>query len=187
MSSSTTGGEGRRVLATGGASGNTSILQVLADVFNCPVYTMVSVDLSCSILLTLPRPVFYFISKSVHLVNPSNNSPFPSQACLSQQLSKICHLHITLPGESRKDSVYWKTLTLLPYCPQEVANSACLGSAYRAKHALAGGQYLETIKSQPFKLACHPNSDADQVSHAHPPLSGMINFIQVLLYGANCC
>lgn len=36
------GGEGRRVLATGGASGNNSLLQVLADVFNCPVYTMVS-------------------------------------------------------------------------------------------------------------------------------------------------
>lgn len=79
------GGEGRRVLATGGASGNTSILQVLADVFNCSVYTM------------------------------------------------------------------------------EVANSACLGSAYRAKHGLVGGRYLETIKSQSFKLACHPNSDAYQI------------------------
>lgn len=79
------GGEGRRVLATGGASGNTSLLQALADVFNCPVYTM------------------------------------------------------------------------------EVANSACLGSAYRAKHSLVGGEYLKTIKSQPFHLACHPNPDANEI------------------------
>ncbi|XP_050729183.1 xylulose kinase-like isoform X2 [Eriocheir sinensis] len=79
------GGKGRRVLATGGASGNTSLLQVLADVFNCPVYTM------------------------------------------------------------------------------EVANSACLGSAYRGKHSLVGGQYLEAVKSQSFRLACHPNGDAHQV------------------------
>lgn len=79
------GGKGRRVLATGGASGNTSLLQVLADVFNCPVYTM------------------------------------------------------------------------------EVANSACLGSAYRGKHSRVGGQYLEAVKSQSFRLACHPNGDAHQV------------------------
>lgn len=34
-------GTGARVLATGGASGNKSLLQVLSDVFNAPVYTMV--------------------------------------------------------------------------------------------------------------------------------------------------
>lgn len=32
-------GEDTRILATGGASANRSILQVLADVFNAPVYT----------------------------------------------------------------------------------------------------------------------------------------------------
>ena len=33
-------GPGSRVLATGGASSNKTILQVLADVFNAPVYTI---------------------------------------------------------------------------------------------------------------------------------------------------
>ena len=33
-------GPGSRVLATGGASSNSKILQVLADVFNAPVYTI---------------------------------------------------------------------------------------------------------------------------------------------------
>ncbi|XP_069179446.1 xylulose kinase-like [Procambarus clarkii] len=78
-------GSGTRVLATGGASNNNSVLQVLADVFNSPVYTM------------------------------------------------------------------------------EVANSACLGSAYRAKHGMVGGTFQEVIKKQDFKLACKPNSDADKV------------------------
>ncbi|XP_071517500.1 xylulose kinase-like [Panulirus ornatus] len=78
-------GSGTRVLATGGASSNKSLLQVLADVFNTPVYTM------------------------------------------------------------------------------EIANSACLGCAYRAKHGLQGGQYQDVIKRQDFKLACKPNSDADKV------------------------
>lgn len=32
-------GENTRILATGGASANRSILQVMADVFNAPVYT----------------------------------------------------------------------------------------------------------------------------------------------------
>ncbi|KAG7169488.1 xylulose kinase-like [Homarus americanus] len=74
-----------RVLATGGASNNNSLLQVLADVFNSPVYTM------------------------------------------------------------------------------EVANSACLGSAYRAKHGLVGGDFQDVIKKQDFKLVCKPHSDADKV------------------------
>ncbi|XP_068209917.1 xylulose kinase-like [Palaemon carinicauda] len=78
-------GSGSRVLATGGASNNTSLLQVLADVFNTPVYTM------------------------------------------------------------------------------EIANSACLGCAYRAKHGLLGGQYEQVIKGPEFKLACKPNNDADKV------------------------
>lgn len=78
-------GSGTRVLATGGASNNNSVLQVLADVFNSPVYTMA------------------------------------------------------------------------------VANSACLGSAYRAKHGLVGGKFQEVIKKRDFKLVCKPNSDADKV------------------------
>ncbi|XP_037801691.1 xylulose kinase-like [Penaeus monodon] len=78
-------GTSARVLATGGASGNKSLLQVLSDVFNAPVYTM------------------------------------------------------------------------------DVTNSACLGSAYRAKHGLLGGIYKEVIKGQNFTLACKPNSDADKV------------------------
>ncbi|KAK7084821.1 hypothetical protein SK128_003813 [Halocaridina rubra] len=78
-------GSSSRVLATGGASSNLSILQVLADVFCAPVYTM------------------------------------------------------------------------------EIANSACLGCAYRAKHGLIGGNYEKVIKGPEFKLACKPNNDADKV------------------------
>lgn len=37
-------GEDTRILATGGASANKSILQVLSDVFNAPVYTQVSTE-----------------------------------------------------------------------------------------------------------------------------------------------
>jgi sugar (pentulose or hexulose) kinase len=37
-------GKDTRILATGGASNNLAILQVLADVFNSSVYTLVSVD-----------------------------------------------------------------------------------------------------------------------------------------------
>jgi len=36
-------GKDTRILATGGASNNLAILQVLADVFSSPVYTLVSV------------------------------------------------------------------------------------------------------------------------------------------------
>ncbi|KAK4294400.1 hypothetical protein Pmani_032982 [Petrolisthes manimaculis] len=78
-------GIGGKVLATGGASNNKAILQVLADVFNATVYTL------------------------------------------------------------------------------DVANSACLGSAYRAKHGLAGGRYQDIIKNQLLKLACKPNSDANEI------------------------
>lgn len=74
-----------RVLATGGASANKSLLQVLADVFNAPVYTM------------------------------------------------------------------------------DVANSACLGCAYRAKHGLMGGVYKDVIKGAEFKLVCSPNNDAVEI------------------------
>jgi xylulokinase len=35
-------GENTRILATGGGSANKSILQVMADVFNAPVYIQVS-------------------------------------------------------------------------------------------------------------------------------------------------
>lgn len=38
-------GEDTRILATGGASNNLAILQVLADVFNSPVYTLVSFEI----------------------------------------------------------------------------------------------------------------------------------------------
>lgn len=48
---------------------------------------------------------------------------------------------------------------------QDVTNSACLGSAYRAKHGLLGGIYKEVIKGQNFTLACKPNSDADKVKY----------------------
>jgi sugar (pentulose or hexulose) kinase len=37
-------GKDTRILATGGASNNLAILQVLADVFNSSVYTLVSAD-----------------------------------------------------------------------------------------------------------------------------------------------
>lgn len=37
-------GEDTRILATGGASANKSILQVLSDVFNAPVYTQQSTE-----------------------------------------------------------------------------------------------------------------------------------------------
>jgi len=49
-------GEDTRILATGGASKNLAILQVLADVFNSPVYTLVSFQVefhgffSCAVL-----------------------------------------------------------------------------------------------------------------------------------------
>ncbi|XP_064612198.1 xylulose kinase-like isoform X2 [Liolophura sinensis] len=78
-----------RVLATGGASSNKAILQVMADVFNSPVYI------------------------------------------------------------------------------QDVANSACLGGAYRAKHGLMGGSsvpFSEVVKDAPdFTLGATPNPEADQI------------------------
>ncbi|GCB80497.1 hypothetical protein scyTo_0017197 [Scyliorhinus torazame] len=39
--------KGIRVLATGGASSNSDILQVLADVFNAPVYTRDTTNSAC--------------------------------------------------------------------------------------------------------------------------------------------
>lgn len=38
-------GDDAKIIATGGASVNTSILQVIADVFNAPVYLQVSLKL----------------------------------------------------------------------------------------------------------------------------------------------
>lgn len=81
-------GSDTRIIATGGASTNKSIVQVLADVFNAPVYV------------------------------------------------------------------------------QKIANSACLGSAYRAKHALLGEntafQEIFTSKSS-LQLAAQPSKDASQI------------------------
>ncbi|XP_076056082.1 xylulose kinase-like [Oratosquilla oratoria] len=74
-----------RVLATGGASNNLSLLQVLSDVFNAAVYVM------------------------------------------------------------------------------DIANSASLGCAYRAKHGLLEGKFKDVIKAPDFKLACNPNTDAAQI------------------------
>ncbi|XP_072020796.1 xylulose kinase-like [Amphiura filiformis] len=49
----------------------------------------------------------------------------------------------------------------------DVANSACLGGAYRAKHGLLGGDkvpFSDVVKSAPeYKLAATPNSDALQI------------------------
>lgn len=45
-----------RIIATGGASNNNTILQILSDVFNAPVYTQVS----ASIFLYIFRLLFKF-------------------------------------------------------------------------------------------------------------------------------
>ncbi|CAH1772662.1 unnamed protein product [Owenia fusiformis] len=78
-----------RVLATGGASSNQAMLQVISDVFNAPVYI------------------------------------------------------------------------------QDVANSACLGGAYRAKHGYMGGEtvpFSDVVKDAPdFTCAAKPSQDADKV------------------------
>ncbi|XP_023239950.1 xylulose kinase-like [Centruroides sculpturatus] len=85
-----TTGKSSRVLVTGGASANKSIIQVLADVFNTPVYV------------------------------------------------------------------------------QEISNSACLGSAYRAKHGLIGTKsFDETVEIGPeFQLAAKPMKDAAEIYDA---------------------
>jgi hypothetical protein len=52
-------GENARIVATGGASSNLAILQVLADVFNSPVYTLVSFQKEVLILIML----YYLLSQ----------------------------------------------------------------------------------------------------------------------------
>ncbi|PNF32174.1 hypothetical protein B7P43_G00701 [Cryptotermes secundus] len=51
-------GENTRIFATGGASNNSAILQVLADVFNSPVYTLVSFQKEVIHILTC---ITYFL------------------------------------------------------------------------------------------------------------------------------
>lgn len=54
---------------------------------------------------------------------------------------------------------------------QEVANSAVLGAAYRAKHGLLhkeGVSFTKMTESlPPPALACQPYSDSHQVSNNH--------------------
>jgi len=40
-------GENTKIIATGGSSSNKSILQVMADVFNCPVYIKKTPEAAC--------------------------------------------------------------------------------------------------------------------------------------------
>nr|CAD7597348.1 unnamed protein product [Timema genevievae] len=106
---------GSRIIATGGASNNKSILQVLSDVFNAPVFVLVRVSGSLSIY------------------------------------------KYRYPTQFRKYTV----LSL-----QEAANSAMLGSAYQAKHALVAEHtsFSEmTSCLPPPVLACQPYKDAAQV------------------------
>ncbi|CAG2056155.1 unnamed protein product [Timema podura] len=106
---------GSRIIATGGASNNKSILQVLSDVFNAPVFVLVRVSGSLSIY----------------------KYRYPTQ---------------------------FRKYTILSL--QEAANSAMLGSAYQAKHALVAEHtsFSEmTSCLPPPVLACQPYKDAAQV------------------------
>ena len=52
-----------------------------------------------------------------------------------------------------------------PVYVQELANSACLGAAFRAKHVTTESHlpYHESITSPSFQLVCEPSGDAQQV------------------------
>lgn len=50
-------GKNTKILATGGASKNKSILQIIADVFNAPVYTQVILYFQLNLLINFTCPV----------------------------------------------------------------------------------------------------------------------------------
>ncbi|KAG0712892.1 Xylulose kinase [Chionoecetes opilio] len=219
------GGEGRRVLATGGASGNSSILQVLADVFNCPVYTMVGISFTVYTMVGISFTVYTMVGISFTVYTMVGISftvytmvgisftvytmvgisftvytmvgisftvytmvgisftvytmvgiSFTVYTMVGISFTVYTMVGIsftvyTMVGISFtvytmvgiSFTVYTMVGISFTVYTMEVSNSACLGSAYRAKHGLVGGQYLEAITSQPFTLACNPNADADKI------------------------
>uniref|UniRef100_A0A096M4V8 Xylulose kinase n=1 Tax=Poecilia formosa TaxID=48698 RepID=A0A096M4V8_POEFO len=73
-------GSGTRVLATGGASANRQILQVLSDVFNAPVYTIDLSDSAC--LGSAYRALHGLVADSgVSFLDLLRNAPEPQQVC----------------------------------------------------------------------------------------------------------
>uniref|UniRef100_A0A3P9NY98 Xylulose kinase n=1 Tax=Poecilia reticulata TaxID=8081 RepID=A0A3P9NY98_POERE len=73
-------GSGTRVLATGGASANRQILQVLSDVFNAPVYTIDLSDSAC--LGSAYRALHGLVADSgVSFLDQLRNAPEPQQVC----------------------------------------------------------------------------------------------------------
>ncbi|XP_043961032.1 xylulose kinase isoform X4 [Gambusia affinis] len=73
-------GSGSRVLATGGASANRQILQVLSDVFDAPVYTIDLSDSAC--LGSAYRALHGLVADSgVSFLDLLRNAPEPQQVC----------------------------------------------------------------------------------------------------------
>ncbi|XP_005813992.1 xylulose kinase isoform X1 [Xiphophorus maculatus] len=73
-------GSASRVLATGGASANRQILQVLSDVFNAPVYTIDLSDSAC--LGSAYRALHGLVADSgVSFLDLLSNAPEPQQVC----------------------------------------------------------------------------------------------------------
>uniref|UniRef100_A0A3Q2P2Q4 Xylulose kinase n=1 Tax=Fundulus heteroclitus TaxID=8078 RepID=A0A3Q2P2Q4_FUNHE len=71
---------GTRVLATGGASANNQILQVLSDVFNAPVYTMDLSDSAC--LGSAYRALHGLVAESgASFLDVVKNAPEPQLVC----------------------------------------------------------------------------------------------------------
>ncbi|XP_045898336.1 xylulose kinase-like, partial [Micropterus dolomieu] len=83
---------GTRVLATGGASSNKEILQVLSDVFNAPVYT---IDLSNSACLgSAYRALHGLVAESgVSFLDVVKNAPEPQLVATPDPSAPEVHTH----------------------------------------------------------------------------------------------
>lgn len=73
--------------------------------------------------------------------------------------------------DQKSSDVVFSSFVQISLCLQEMANSAVLGAAYRAKHGLlreASGLHFSDMTDglQPAILACQPYADSDQVTLA---------------------
>uniref|UniRef100_A0A3Q1EFN6 Xylulose kinase n=1 Tax=Acanthochromis polyacanthus TaxID=80966 RepID=A0A3Q1EFN6_9TELE len=83
---------GTRVLATGGASSNKEILQVLSDVFNAPVFTIDLSDSAC--LGSAYRALHGLVADSgVSFLDVVKNAPEPQRATTPHTSAKQVHTH----------------------------------------------------------------------------------------------
>lgn len=148
-------GPSTKILVTGGGSVNRSILQIIADVFNAPVFTQVSEYWS---FFGLEAP-----NLLLDVIRIPNEAVF-------------CH------------SVRVELLLLLvqsAFFQAETKNSAALGAAYRARHALLGGeramsfsQSLAGKQTMSTNECIQPHKDAKSVK-----LVSILKGFQYLFYG----